>query len=165
VHSQLHRRFRLRRAGWFGGGAVHLDAVDGVSLTLRAGQTLGLVGESGSGKSTLGRALLGLLPSTGSVRLEGTPLGDLDRSVFANGELRFTLGKATALLFRAEYGLFVFGDIGRVFSDEDDDSDKWHPSGGGGISAATLDRTLLWSLTVARSEEQTTFFFQADFSF
>ncbi len=77
--EDLRVRFRLRRASWLGGGAVHLDAVNGVSLTLRAGQTLGIVGESGSGKSTLGRALLGLLPSTGSVRLEGTPLGDLDR--------------------------------------------------------------------------------------
>ncbi|MDH3599686.1 MAG: BamA/TamA family outer membrane protein [Candidatus Tectomicrobia bacterium] len=87
-----------------------------------------------------------------------------DASIFANGELRFTLGKASAWMLRAEYGLFVFGDVGRVFSDADT-SDDWHPSGGGGISAATLDRTLLWSLTVARGEEQTTFFFQADFTF
>jgi hypothetical protein len=85
--------------------------------------------------------------------------------VFGNAELRFNLGKASAYLFRAEYGLFIFGDVGRVFSDADEDSDKWHPSGGGGISAATLDRTLLWSFTVARGEEQTAFFFQANFSF
>jgi len=88
-----------------------------------------------------------------------------DASVFANAELRFTLGKASAYLFRAEYGLFIFGDVGRVFSDDDDDSDTWHPSGGGGLSAATLDRSLLWSLTVARSEEKTAFFFKANFSF
>ena len=88
-----------------------------------------------------------------------------DASVFGNAELRFNLGKASAYLFRAEYGLFIFGDVGRVFSDADEDSDKWHPSGGGGISAATLDRTLLWAFTVARGEEQTAFFFQANFSF
>ena len=88
-----------------------------------------------------------------------------DASVFGNAELRFNLGKASAYLFRAEYGLFIFGDVGRVFSDADEDSDKWHPSGGGGISAATLDRTLLWSFTVARGEEQTAFFFKANFSF
>ena len=42
-----------------------LRAVDGVSFTLRQGETLGVVGESGSGKSTLARAVLNLLPATG----------------------------------------------------------------------------------------------------
>ncbi len=42
-----------------------LSAVDGISLTLRAGETLGVVGESGCGKSTLARAVLQLLPSNG----------------------------------------------------------------------------------------------------
>lgn len=87
-----------------------------------------------------------------------------DASVFGNAELRLTLGKASAFLFRAEYGLFIFGDVGRVFAD-DEDSDKWHPSGGGGISAATLDRSLLWSLTVAQSNEKTALFFTANYSF
>jgi ABC-type microcin C transport system duplicated ATPase subunit YejF len=49
--------------------APGIVAVDGVSLTVEAGTTLGLVGESGSGKSTLARAILRLLPgTTGSVR-------------------------------------------------------------------------------------------------
>ncbi len=87
-----------------------------------------------------------------------------DASVFANAELCFTLGQASALLFRGEWGLFVFGDVGRVFVD-DDDSDKWHPSAGGGVSVSTLKRSLLWSLSVARSEEQTSFFFIGNFSF
>jgi oligopeptide/dipeptide ABC transporter ATP-binding protein len=53
-----------------GGAAVH--AVDDVSLTLRAGETVGLIGESGSGKSTLGRLLLGLLPADhGGVMFQG----------------------------------------------------------------------------------------------
>jgi oligopeptide/dipeptide ABC transporter ATP-binding protein len=56
-----------------GGGVVH--AVSGVSLEVRAGETLGIVGETGSGKSTLARSLLQApRPKSGSVVLEGTEL-------------------------------------------------------------------------------------------
>ncbi|KMO20194.1 ABC transporter ATP-binding protein [Methylobacterium platani] len=56
-------------------------AVDGIDLTLRAGQTLGVVGESGSGKSSLGRALLRLEPAAhGLVRFEDRDLTRLDRA-------------------------------------------------------------------------------------
>ena len=49
----------------------HVKAVDGVSLALRAGSTLGIVGESGSGKTTLGLALLRLTAAQGQIRFAG----------------------------------------------------------------------------------------------
>jgi oligopeptide/dipeptide ABC transporter ATP-binding protein len=70
--QDLCRYFRL--AGPWGQGPV-LKAVDGVSLNLTEGETLGLVGESGCGKSTLGRLLLALLaPTGGRIRFAGENL-------------------------------------------------------------------------------------------
>ncbi len=55
----------------------HVKAVDGISLTVREGHTVGVVGESGSGKTTLGLALLRLLASRGSIRFDGRELQGL----------------------------------------------------------------------------------------
>jgi microcin C transport system ATP-binding protein len=55
----------------------HVKAVDGITVTVREGYTLGIVGESGSGKSTLGRALLRLERSTGSITFEGRDIHGL----------------------------------------------------------------------------------------
>jgi oligopeptide transport system ATP-binding protein len=69
--------FPVPGAGWLGKREL-LRAVDGVDLTLAAGETLGVVGESGSGKSTLARAILRLVPATaGSIAVLGRDLAAL----------------------------------------------------------------------------------------
>src|SRR5438270_11235117 len=68
----------------FGRASRKVRAVDGVSLDIAAGETLGLVGESGSGKSTIGRLILRLIePTSGSVNFDGHELLKANR-----GELR-----------------------------------------------------------------------------
>jgi len=74
----LVKHFPVRR-GLFGRVSGAVRAVDGVSFTLAAGQTLGVVGESGCGKSTLGRLVLRLIaPTAGRVVFDGADLGLLD---------------------------------------------------------------------------------------
>ena len=66
-----------------GGGKRPVHALRDVSLTLAAGETLGVVGESGSGKSTLGRTIVGLnLPDGGSLQLDGVELVGLSARKF-----------------------------------------------------------------------------------
>ncbi|KPJ76773.1 MAG: hypothetical protein AMS19_12920, partial [Gemmatimonas sp. SG8_23] len=75
----LKTHFPIRR-GTFGRVRGHVKAVDGVSLDLWRGETLGLVGESGCGKSTTGRSILRLVePTSGDVRFDGVDVRSLDR--------------------------------------------------------------------------------------
>ncbi len=78
--NQQSVHFSLPGDGLIWPGKKILKAVDGISFTLEAGETLGVVGESGCGKSTLARGILGLVPVTsGSVKLNGRELTDLSR--------------------------------------------------------------------------------------
>ncbi len=72
----LTRYFNVRHGG-FGRGRTVLKAVDGVSVSIRRGETLALVGETGSGKTTFGRLLLGLYkPTGGDIRYLGSSMLD-----------------------------------------------------------------------------------------
>ncbi|OJF91309.1 ABC transporter ATP-binding protein [Pararhizobium antarcticum] len=84
--------------GLFSGKSGTFRAIDDVSLRLKQGQTIGIVGESGSGKSTLGRALLRLIPSSGSYTFERTDISSFDR-----GAMR-PLRKQLQLVFQDPYG-------------------------------------------------------------
>ena len=59
------------KTGFFRRTTDHVKAVDGIDITVRAGQTVGVVGESGSGKTTLGLALCRMISSEGEIRFEG----------------------------------------------------------------------------------------------
>ncbi|GGE07548.1 peptide ABC transporter ATP-binding protein [Aureimonas endophytica] len=86
------------RKGFLGRGGGTFRAVDGVSLRLRRGQTIGIVGESGSGKSTLGRAILKLQPAAGAIRFEGQEISGLDRAALR------PLRREMQLVFQDPYG-------------------------------------------------------------
>ena len=76
----------------------HVKAVDGVSFTVKKGETLGLVGESGCGKSTTGRAILQLYrPTAGTVRFENQNLGDL------HGESLRRMRRKMQIIFQDPY--------------------------------------------------------------
>jgi microcin C transport system ATP-binding protein len=89
--------FPIRR-GLFRRAVGHVKAVDGISLSVREGQTVGVVGESGSGKTTLGLALLRLVRSQGAIQFDGREIQGL-----RSGPLR-PLRREMQIVFQDPYG-------------------------------------------------------------
>ena len=78
--DNLVKHFPVKAGGLISRTAGYVQAVDGVSLEIGRGQTLGLVGETGCGKSTLARCIAGLIPVTsGKVTFEGQDITNLSR--------------------------------------------------------------------------------------
>ncbi len=86
------------KSGVFRRTVDHIKAVDGIDITIREGQTVGVVGESGSGKTTLGMALLRLQQADGAIAFEGHDLRGL-----SNKELR-PLRREMQVVFQDPYG-------------------------------------------------------------
>jgi oligopeptide/dipeptide ABC transporter ATP-binding protein len=95
---ELTKHFPVR-AGWWRASSQVIRAVDGVSFTVRQGETLALVGESGSGKTTAGRAILRLVePTSGTVHFAGRDVRALDAT-----SLR-ALRREMQIVFQDPYG-------------------------------------------------------------
>ena len=76
-----------------------VKAVDGVSLSIQSGETMGLVGESGSGKTTIGRTIMQLeRPTSGEILFEGQAFGDM------NNRQRRILRRRMGIVFQDPYG-------------------------------------------------------------
>lgn len=90
-----------------------LKAVDGVSFTIRQGETLALVGESGCGKSTIARLLVGLYPLThGSITFDGQPLSNMQ------GPGGLALRKRLQMIFQDPYAsLNPRWRVGRIIAE------------------------------------------------
>lgn len=79
--QNLSKHFVVKRSFW-GKPTMYLKAVDGVNLTIKRGETMGLVGESGCGKSTLGRTIIGLYRATaGKVFYAGEEKQGIDKEI------------------------------------------------------------------------------------
>jgi microcin C transport system ATP-binding protein len=117
------------KAGLFRRTVGHVKAVDGVSLEIREGHTVGIVGESGSGKTTLGLALLRLQVSTGTVTFAGREIQALPARALR------PLRREMQVVFQDPYGsLSPRLSVGQII----EEGLRVHGMGGDAVARAAL---------------------------
>ncbi|THV24084.1 ABC transporter ATP-binding protein [Peteryoungia ipomoeae] len=140
------------KAGFLRKTVDHVKAVDGVDLTLRAGQTLGVVGESGSGKTTLGLALARLISSRGRISFIGK-----DINSYSYGDMR-PLRDRLQIVFQDPFGsLSPRMSVGEIIAE----GLKVHEKS---LSADERDKRVCWALEEVGLDPQTRWRYPHEFS-
>ncbi|AXV17065.1 microcin ABC transporter ATP-binding protein [Neorhizobium sp. SOG26] len=130
----------------------HVKAVDGVDLTLRAGETLGVVGESGSGKTTLGLALARLISSQGRIAFIGNEINN-----FSFKEMR-PFRDRLQVVFQDPFGsLSPRMPVGEIIAE----GLKVHEKG---LSADERDKRVVWALQEVGLDPATRWRYPHEFS-
>ncbi len=101
--EKLKKHYPIQK-GIFSKKSGVVKAVDGVSIEIQRGQTVGLVGESGCGKSTIGKTLLSLQPATaGRAEFDGEVLFDIEKNYKASQQRLMAVRKKMQVIFQDPY--------------------------------------------------------------
>jgi len=140
------------KAGFLRRVVDHIKAVDGIDVTLRAGQTLGVVGESGSGKTTLGLALARLISSKGRIAFVGQ-----DINGYGFEEMR-PLREKLQVVFQDPFGsLSPRMSVGDIIAEGLKVHERW-------LSSAERDQRVCWALDEVGLDPATRWRYPHEFS-
>ncbi|MEU8813619.1 oligopeptide/dipeptide ABC transporter ATP-binding protein [Actinoplanes sp. NPDC048796] len=128
--DNVKMHFKTKGDGFFARGTKWVQAVDGVNLTIKPGETLGLVGESGCGKSTTARLITRLLePTGGEIRYQGVDIAHMNerrlrpyrreiqlifQDPYSSLNPRHTVGTIVGTALRTHDMVDKKGELGRV---------------------------------------------------